>query len=148
MKDPVFPKIVILPTERSFCLKNSMDNFLAFFPASLSWKPVVPRKLKWKLQSKFQASEKFCCFAFEYNMYHKQDCRSWVSAGGGGRTAPSPVSAVQLTLSQPGRADYAHHLHTTCPSIPPGFSDPPLWIKTSAYYWHFAACIRPSLYIC
>ena len=56
-------------------------QFFSIFPAFLSWKPVVPRKLKWKLQSKFQAIEKFCCFAFEYNMYHKQDCQSWGSRG-------------------------------------------------------------------
>ena len=44
-----------------------------------------------------------------------------VEAGGGGGAFVPQILADQLTLSQPGRADYAHHINTGTP----GFSDLP-----------------------
>ena len=49
-----------------------------------------------------------------------QGRRNWEA--GGHLHLPYQILAAQLTLLQPGRANYAHHI-TTCPS--PGFSNLP-----------------------
>ena len=51
-----------------------------------------------------------------------------LQAGGQGGQLPPQILADQLTLSQPGGADYAHH-STTCP---PGF----LTLAASLYTLH------------
>ena len=57
-----------------------------------------------------------------------QGCRSWVGkrmpVGAGGAMTPQ-ILADQLTLSQPGGADYAHLIYTGIP----GFSDLPTALR-------------------
>ena len=89
----------------SFFFLENIWIFKLFYQLSLKVKPV----LELKLASKF-----IKCVPYRVN----QACRLW-----GCRGVPwhPQILADQLTLSQPGGADYAHHITTGTP----GFSDFP-----------------------